>query len=168
MVRLIVKLVMVLVSAIVMFCAGWLVGRMGIGSVVNPASLPDLERQFVERMTNVTMVGTFTVDGRDRRNPEPDRYDIASVQKVGENLWQFNTKMECCGIEGKGVMPIVVPMRFFGDTPMIEMTDSSLPGIGTFTVRVFFYGDRYSGTWQHGKTGGHMSGRIEKATEAIR
>jgi len=168
MVRLIVKLVMVLVSAIVMFCAGWLVGRMGIGSVVNPASLPDLERQFVERMTNVTMVGTFTVDGRDRRNPEPDRYDIASVQKVGENLWQFNTKMECCGIEGKGVMPIVVPMRFFGDTPMIEMTDSSLPGIGTFTVRVFFYGDRYSGTWQHGKTGGHMSGRIEKAAEAIR
>ena len=105
-------------------------------------------------------------DGRQRRNPEPDRYDIASVQKVGDNLWQFNTKMECCGVEGKGVIPIVVPMRFFGDTPMIEMTDTSLPGIGTFTVRVFFYGDRYSGTWQHGKVGGHMSWQNRKGYPA--
>jgi hypothetical protein len=27
---------------------------------------------------------------------------------------------------------------------------------------VFFYGDLYAGTWQHGAVGGHMSGRIEK------
>jgi hypothetical protein len=168
MVRLIVKLALALVLAVVVFCVGWLIGRTGIGSVMNPASLPDLERQFIARMTNVTMVGTFTVDGRERRNPEPDRYDIAGVQKVGENLWQFNTKMECCGMEGKGVAPIVVPMRFYGDTPMIEMTDTSLPGIGTFTVRVFFYGDRYAGTWQHGNVGGHMSGRIEKTAEPIK
>jgi len=64
MVRLIVRLVMVLVASAVMFCAGWLIGRTGIGSVKDPASLPDLERQFVERMTNVTMVGSFTVDAR--------------------------------------------------------------------------------------------------------
>jgi hypothetical protein len=43
------------------------------------------------------------------------------------------------------------------------MTDTSLPAMGTFTVRVLFYGDRYAGTWQHGAVGGHMSGRIEKA-----
>jgi hypothetical protein len=42
------------------------------------------------------------------------------------------------------------------------MTDTSLPGIGAFTVRPFFYGDQHSGTWQHGPVGGHMSGRIEK------
>ena len=49
-----------------------------------------------------------------------------------------------------------------GDTPVIMMTDTILPGLGTFTVRVFFHGDRYGGTWQHGAVGGHMSGRIEK------
>jgi len=27
---------------------------------------------------------------------------------------------------------------------------------------LFFYGDRYAGTWQHGEVGGLMSGRIEK------
>ena len=45
-------------------------------------------------------------------------------------------------------------------------TDSEPFGIGTFTVRVFFYGDRYAGTWQHGSVGGHMSGRIEKQAPA--
>jgi hypothetical protein len=42
------------------------------------------------------------------------------------------------------------------------MTDTSLRGIGTFTVRLFSYGDQHSGTWQHGPVGGHMSARIEK------
>ena len=154
-------LVVVLLLAI--FAGGWLVGRLGIGSVVNPASLTDLERQFAERMRDVTMVGTFTVDGRENRVPRPDRYDISSVEKIGDNLWRFNARMDCCGVNG-AVIPIAVPMQWDGDTPMIMMTDSSLPGLGSFTVRVFFYGDRYAGTWQHGAVGGHMSGRIEKQT----
>ena len=47
----------VLVLAI--FGGGWLVGRLGIGSVVNPASLTEVERQFTERMRDVALVGTF-------------------------------------------------------------------------------------------------------------
>ncbi len=84
---------------------------------------------------------------------------------MGDDQWRFNARMDCCGVNG-ATLPIVVPMRFVGDTPMIMMTDTNLPGIGTFTVRVFFYGDRYSGTWQHGQVGGLMSGRIEKSSVA--
>src|SRR5262245_48926026 len=158
---------LVLVLALLLFVGGWLTGRLGIGSVVKPESMTEVERQFTDRMRNVTMVGTFTIDGRERRDPDPDRYEIASVEKVGDNLWRFNAKMDCCGVGGKGVLPIVVPMQFTGDTPMIMMTDTSLPGIGTFTVRVFFYGDRYAGTWQHGTVGGLMSGKIEKASAPV-
>jgi hypothetical protein len=154
--------IVIVVAAI--FAGGWLVGRLGIGSAVDHASLPELERQFAERMRDVSLVGSFTVDGRDGRAPGDDRYDISSVEKVGDNMWRFNAGMSCCGVNG--VIPIVVPMRFVGDTPMIMMTDTTLPGLGTFTVRVFFYGDRYGGTWQHGKVGGHMSGRIEKRAAA--
>src|SRR5262245_5897361 len=150
--------IVVLIAAI--FGGGWLTGRLGIGSAVDPASLPELERQFAGRMRDVSLVGSFTVDGREGRTPRADRYDISSVEKVGDNLWRFNAGMQCCGVNG--VIPIVVPMRWIGDTPMIMMTDTTLPGLGTFTVRVFFYGDRYGGTWQHGAVGGHMSGRIEK------
>lgn len=155
----------VVAVAAFLFGGGWLTGRLGYGSVVEPASLTEAERQFAERMTNVSLVGTFTVAGREDRTPSPDRYDIFSVEKVGDDQWRFNARMDCCGING-ATLPIVVPMRFVGDTPMIMMTDTSLPGIGTFTVRVFFYGDRYSGTWQHGRVGGHMSGRIEQMAAA--
>jgi hypothetical protein len=162
-VRRIVGVAVIVMLLLATFGGGWLVGRLGIGSVVEPSSLTDLERQFTERMRDVSLVGSFTVAGREDRTPRPDRYDIASVEKVGDNLWRFNAGMQCCGVNG--TIPIVVPMQWIGDTPMIMMTDTSLPGIGTFTVRVFFYGDWYAGTWQHGAVGGHMSGRIEKKAQ---
>jgi hypothetical protein len=105
----------------------------------------------------VALVGSFTVDGAEDRAPREDRYEIESVQKVGDDLWQFRAVVR----GGDGVIPIVVPLRWIGDTPMLMMTDASLPGMGRFTVRLFFYGDRYAGTWQHGEVGGLMSGRIE-------
>lgn len=150
-------------AVLAIFVAGWLVGRSGIGSVVDPASLNDVERQFVEAMKDVNLVGSYTVAGGENRDLRPDGYGIKSVEKVGNDLWRFNAEMHCCGVDGS--VPVVVPLRFVGDTPMIMMTDTALPGIGTFTVRLFFYGDRYSGTWQHGDRGGQMSGRIEKQKE---
>jgi hypothetical protein len=162
-VRRFLKLALAVVLLLAIFGGGWVAGRLGMGAAVDPASLPDVERQFVERMRDVSLVGSYTITGREDRPPRADRYDIASVEKVGNDQWRFNASMTCCGLDGRTV-PIVVPMRWIGDTPMIMMTDTSLPGIGTFTVRVFFYGDRYSGFWQHGKVGGHMSGRIQKRT----
>jgi hypothetical protein len=156
--RFLLRVLLVLVLALALFGGGWLVGRTGIGSVVEPASLTEAERQFAERMRDATLVGTFTVAGRGDQPPRPDRYEIASVEKVGEDLWRFNARMSG---HGDAEIPVVIPMRWVGDTPMIMMTDTSLPGLGTFTVRLFFYGDRYAGTWQHGDTGGHMAGRIE-------
>ena len=154
------KIGLLLVLGVVLFMSGWLSGRLGIGSVVDPASLTDAERQFADRMRNVTMVGTFTVWGREDRTPRTDRYEIASVEKIGEDRWRFNARMDCCGLNGATV-PIAVPMRWVGDTPVILMTDTGLPGMGTYSVRVFFYGDHYAGTWQNPKVGGFMSGRIE-------
>ena len=163
-VRRVVGISLIAILALVIFAGGWLTGRTGIGAGVNPASLNDLERQFTERMRAVALVGSFTVDGREARAASADRYDIASVTKVGDNLWRFNAGMKCCGVNG--TIPITVPMQWVGDTPVIMMTETSLPGLGTFSVRLLFYGDRYSGTWQHGKVGGQMSGRIEKQTQA--
>ena len=142
----------------VLFGAGWVTAKLGIGSVVDPASLTDLERRFTEQMNGAALVGQFTIAGREDRTPRADRYDIASVEKVGDNRWRFNARIGETGVS----LPMVVPMRWIGDTPIIEMTDYSIPTVGTFSVRVFFYGDRYAGTWQHGPVGGHMYGMIEK------
>jgi hypothetical protein len=143
------------------FGTGWIVGRTGIGSVVDPASLIDLERQFAERMTGAALVGSFTVDGRGNRGANPDRYDLSSVEKVGDDLWRFNMRMRHGEVDVS--LPVTVPMRWVGDTPVILLTDYSIPTLGTFTARVAFYDGRYVGTWQHGQEiGGHMFGRIEK------
>jgi hypothetical protein len=146
---------------VVTFSTGWIIGRTGIGSVVDPASLTDIERQFAERMSGSALVGSFTVDGRGNRAANPDRYDLSKVEKVGDDLWRFSMRMRHSDVDV--TMPVTVPMRWVGDTPVIELTDYSIPSLGTFTARVFFYDDRYAGTWQHGQEiGGHMFGRIEK------
>ena len=151
------KVLLLAVVAVLLLGGGWLAGRLGMGSTIDAESLPEVERRFAERMRNVKLVGSFTVDGREPRPPRDDGYEIESVEKVGADSWRFNARFGRIPT----TIPIVVPMRFVGDTPVIMMTDTALPGIGTFTVRLFFHGDRYSGTWQHGATGGQMSGRIE-------
>jgi hypothetical protein len=152
-----------LLLLLVVFAGGYVAGRTGAGSVVDPASLPEAERQFIKRMTGASLVGRFTIAGREDRQGRPERYDLTSVEKVGEDLWRFNARLRYGDVDT--TLPIVVPMRFAGDTPMISITDLTIPALGTFTARVFFHGDRYSGTWQHGEYGGHMFGKVEKTGE---
>ena len=155
-----IKVAALLLLMLFIFGAGWVVAKAGYGSEVAPASLSDLERQFAERMRGISMVGRFTIAGREDRPASPDRYDIESVEKVGDNLWRFNAKF---GDSGGVTIPLVVTMRWAGDTPMVILTDLTIPSMGTFTTRVFFYRDHYAGTWSNETgIGGHMFGRLEK------
>jgi hypothetical protein len=142
------------------FAGGWVAARMGMGGAVPTRSLTDLEREFTASMQGISLVGFFTVDGRTGRTPVPDRYDFTKVEKIGDDLWRISARMRHGDTDV--TLPFAVPMRWVGDTPIIMMTDYTMPSMGTFTVRLFFYGDRYAGTWQHGETGGHMYGRIER------
>ena len=143
---------------LVTFAVGWIVARSDLG--VTPPPLNELEQRFIERMTNVVLVGQFTVAGREDRRANLERYEIESVTKVDENRWRFMARVTYAEVDVK--LPVTVPMVWAGDTPMITLTDFSIPTLGTFTARVFFYVDRYAGTWQHNEVGGHMFGRIEK------
>lgn len=153
------KLVLLLVLLLLAGGVGFVMAKLGVGSRVETVNLPDVERRFAERMQNVSMVGSFTIAGRENQTPREDHYNIASVEKVGDDQWRWNATIGENGI----TLPIVVTMKFVDDTPMITITDFSIPSMGTFTARVFFYGDRYAGTWEHGgRGGGHMFGRIVK------
>jgi hypothetical protein len=145
------------------FALGWVAGRTGIGAAVPVASLDARERAFVERMQNVVLEGSFTIGGP-QTVPKADRYEIAGVEKVGANLWRFSARMVHEGMDL--TLPIVVPMEWVGDTPVVMLTDYTIPSVGTFTARVFFYDDRYAGTWQHGDgVGGHLFGRIDRSPD---
>lgn len=127
------------VLLVLMFAAGWMTGTLGYGSEVDPASLTAVERDFAERMRGARMVGRFTLDGREARPARPDEYYIESVEKVGDDRWRFTSRI---GYSGSDVLvPLVVTMRWIGDTPMMTLTDFEVPTMGAFTVRLF-YGDR--------------------------
>lgn len=157
----ILKIVGGLVLLVATFAGGWIVGRTGIGAAVDPASLTARERAFTERMKNVSLVGRFTVAGREDRAASPDRYDISSVEKAGDDLWRFTVSM---GDSGHVAVPVTVPMRWVGDTPVIDMKDYAIPGMGSFSAHVIFDGNHYAGTWASPKVGGLMYGTIEKMT----
>lgn len=129
------------------------------------APAPDreaLEKAFSEKLSGAALVGRFTVDGRGDENlPRPERYEIESVTKTPQgDLWLFVARVKYGDKDVK--IPMVLKVLWAGDTPVITLSDFTIPVLGTFTARVLFHGDRYVGTWQHGEVGGHMWGRIEK------
>ena len=122
----------------------------------------DAERAFGESLTGATLTGRFTVDG-DPNAPKEERYEIVAATKTAEHDWVIVARI----VYGKNDIKVPVPVKIHwaGDTPVLSLTDLAIPGLGTFTSRVMFYGDRYAGTWQHGDKGGHLFGGIAKPEE---
>ena len=138
---------------------GWSLAATGVGRAADPASLTDRERAFAERMQNVALEGHFSIEGVERRDGNPELYEIASVTKLDGDRWRFNVHLTYGSVDA--TLPVVVPIVWAGDTPMVSITDFAIPGLGDeFGARVIFYGDRYAGTWDHGQFGGMMYGTI--------
>jgi hypothetical protein len=53
-------------------------------------------------------------------------------------------------------------VKWAGDTPVITLTDFTIPGLGPCGARVVIHNDKYAGTWTHGNASGHMFGVIKK------
>ena len=138
--RSLVKVSVSIAALVGVFGAGWFVASLGVGSEVVFEDLNELEQQFVERMQGVVLVGHFTVEGQENPSGNPERYEIESVTKVGENSWRFNTHLTYGNIAA--TLPIVMPIVWAGDTPMVSITDFAIPGLGdAFGARVIFYDD---------------------------
>lgn len=130
-----------------------------------PAKLnrDELEKAFAERLSGAVLVGSFSVVGKEKP-ASPERYELKKVSKVQGDFWQFEARIKYGQTDV--TVPLVLKVVWAEDTPMITLTDATLPGLGAgFSTRVLFDNDRYAGTWQHGKVGGHMWGTIEKAAE---
>jgi hypothetical protein len=124
-----------------------------------PPSEAERNRKFTQDMDRITLAGHST-----RLNREglfgPERYYIDGVTHMSGNMWLFRTRLE---FGGKPVpVPIPLMVQWAGDTPVITLTDLTIPGMGTYTARVVLYRDQYAGTWSAAKGGGQLFGRIER------
>lgn len=117
------------------------------------------ETKFQNDMRGVTLVGYST-----RTNKEgtfgPEKYKIESVSKITGDSWLFQTRLR---YDGKDLpVPIPITVKWAGDTPVITLTDLTIPGVGTWTARVMLFRDQYVGIWSGKNHGGQMYGKIVK------
>lgn len=120
-----------------------------------------LEAEFAEMLSNSQLVGKFSIVGdKGTKEGGEDKYTIRKVTKLKSGSWLIESRIQY----GKYdlTVPLVLKVIWADDTPMISLTDLTIPGMGTFTSRVMFYRGQYAGTWQHGEVGGHMWGRVVK------
>ena len=116
-------------------------------------ALSEREKRFAAMLSEVTLIGSYTQQGK-HDTPEKERYTIYRVTKLAgqDLLWRFDVRMQFGTVDLR--LPLPLPVRWAGNTPVIVMDNYAIPGLGSFSARVLFDGNRYAGTWQHGKTGG--------------
>ena len=141
-------------------CAATVVSSVVAGDDVAQAQR---EKKFGEALSGAVLVGTFSIDGvKTDKLRLPERYELKSVKKTKDGLWTFMAHVTY--FKQDVTLPITVPVVWAGDTPMVSLSNSTLPGLGNqLSAKVIFDGGRYAGTWQHGKFGGHLWGKIERA-----
>ena len=128
------------------------------------AAVPDKEKLYKDFETNLTgakLVGQFTILGKEDKGLKKEEYTITSVTKLPDgDYWLFKARIK---YGDKDVtVPLPIEVKWAGDTPVITLTDFTIPGMGTFSSRVIIYRNAYAGWWQHGEVGGHLFGTIEK------
>ena len=125
-----------------------------------PDPIADRNRRFSESMNKVALVGYSTRLNREGLSKQ-ERYEIDGVSHVSGDTWLFRTRLK---YEDHDIpVPIPITVAWAGDTPVITLTDLSIPGVGTFTARVLMYRDQYAGTWSGKSAGGQLFGQIVRA-----
>lgn len=143
-------------------CLGILIVMLfSAGAFAAEVKLNEMEQQFQKSLSGSTLVGHFTMSNKPSNDLSEERYTISKLTKVTgkKDTWRFVVRINYGKYDVN--VPLDLQVNWAGDTPMITLTDFAIPALGTFSARVLFHGDRYSGTWQHGKVGGHLFGRIE-------
>lgn len=138
----------------------YFLGYRAGANAMKPPEQRTREADFVAAMAGVTLNGSFTIDGRESDSLAWERYTIERVEPLAGDFWTFHARMEFGDTDV--TLPVPVRVVWADDTPMVSLTDAAIPGLGTFTVRLLFYGDHYAGMWSNPSTGGLQFGRIER------
>ena len=117
----------------------------------------DLEREFQQMMSGVTLIG-HSASLKDGSVAGEEKYVIEKIAKLGGETWLFHVRIQY----GPHDVPVPLPVtiKWAGDTPVITLDNLTIPGLGTYTARVLLYQDQYAGTWSSKDHGGQLFGTI--------
>ena len=136
-----------------------LAGFLACGNRGTQSEQSRREDDFRKMLHGATLNGRFSSTNSDRISA--DKYTISSVSKLAGDLWTINTRIQYG--DHDVTVPVPVHVTWAGDTPVLSLTNAGIPGLGTFTARVLFYGDQYAGTWSSNKGhGGQLFGKLDR------
>jgi hypothetical protein len=124
-----------------------------------------LEAALSKMLSGATLEGSFTTSGpgTDSSKLAREKYTLGDVKKIAGDVWLFPARIE---YGGKDVtLPIPLPVRWAGDTPVVVVDEVDLPGFGSVSARVLFFDGHYCGYWKHGEHTGNLFGQIHSAGE---
>src|SRR5258706_9837687 len=100
---------------------------LGGCSKKGPPAQAELEKQFEQMMTGVTLVGHSTRLNREGVAPGEEKYVIEKVSKLTGETWLIRARMQY----GSRDVPVPVPVtiKWAGDTPVMTLTDLAIPGM---------------------------------------
>lgn len=128
-------------------------------AVAEKSQLNEHEQAFQQMLTGATLIGHYTVDGQDNDKLSEERYSIKSVDKINDDTWRFNVRIQYK--QHDLALPLPLTVLWAGDTAVVTLDKVAIPPLGTFNCRVLFHDDRYAGTWNHvGAGGGNLFGKI--------
>jgi len=117
---------------------------------------------FTAMLEDATLEGTWApIAGEAIGEEKADSYQIARVEAKGDDRWAIVWKVR---VQGQWIeFPIPSTVKFAGDAAVLFLDDVPVGDGKTWSARVLFHGDTYSGRWwnEQGK-GGTVSGLIKR------
>ncbi len=134
-------------------------------SAAKTPATPEEQARFdklAKMLTGAKLKGKFTIVGKQEPPAIEEEYTIVSAAKSEEkNFWLITARFKTGDKER--TIPMALPIDWAGDTPVISLTDFTIPLLGTFDCRVVLHDGKYAGTWRHGEVSGHLFGVIVQA-----
>ncbi len=133
------------------------------GSVMSPK-----EQAFAKLLTGAVLEGTWRMTHFDKPQEEmklgehqTDRYEIVSAVKTSGEHWVITARIVYADRDVN--LPVPVRVVWADDTPMITLTELTMPILGKYSARVIFHHGFYSGVWYGAGYGGVLSGQVTHA-----
>jgi hypothetical protein len=145
--------------AIVIAC-GLAAAPLASADNANDASADQRIADLEKSLSGAALVGQFTVTGVETGKPDDERYELGEVKHLGDDQWLIQARIRYG--EHDVTLPLTLPIKWAGDTPVITVDDVQFPGLGKYTARVMIYRDHYAGFWTGADHGGHLFGTIER------
>lgn len=119
-------------------------------------------------LSGAVLVGSFTETSPEAGEGTPpklhsERYELREVRHTDGNNWLFACRIQYG--EHDLTLPLVLPVLWAGDTPVITLDELPVPGFGTFSARVLIHEDHYAGFWNGEGHGGHLFGTVSRKAD---